>query len=162
LFLQLHIIYYIHVSTIVGDWKVRMFDHIGLEATTTEIPSYMIWQSYWKMYHWQSQHECGTCVMVLRAVTPVMPNGQVEEDPLHGLHAPRTDLNPLDFYLWEHLNTLVYAAPVDNGETLHHRTVDACQTILNFPGIFALMWRSMVRSVEACIETQAGHYEHLF
>jgi hypothetical protein len=44
-------------------------------------------------------------------------------------------LNPLDFYLWEHLKTLVYAAPVDNEEALHHRTVDACQTIRNCPGI---------------------------
>jgi hypothetical protein len=31
--------------------------------------------------------------------------------------------------------TPVYAAPVDNEEALHHRTVDACQTILNCPGI---------------------------
>jgi hypothetical protein len=28
------------------------------------------------------------------------------------------DLNPLDFSLWKHLNTLVYAVPVDNEETL--------------------------------------------
>jgi hypothetical protein len=43
-------------------------------------------QSYWKMHHWQSEHECSTCVMVL-SVTPVMADGYVEEDPLHGLHA---------------------------------------------------------------------------
>jgi hypothetical protein len=29
---------------------------------------------------------------------------------------------------------LVYAAPVDNEEALHHRIVDACQTICNYPG----------------------------
>jgi hypothetical protein len=29
------------------------------------------------------------------------------------------DLNPLDFYLWEHLKTLVYAAPVDNEDHLN-------------------------------------------
>jgi hypothetical protein len=39
------------------------------------------------------------------------------------------DLNPLDFYLWGHVNTLVYAAPVDNEEALHHRVVGACQTL---------------------------------
>jgi hypothetical protein len=39
---------------------------------------------------------------------------------------PRSpDLNPLDFYLWGHLT----AAPVDNEETLQHRSVDACQLI---------------------------------
>jgi hypothetical protein len=50
---------------------------------------------------------------------------------------PRSpDLNPLDFYLLGHLKTLVYAAPVDNEEAIHHRTVDACRTIRNYPGIF--------------------------
>jgi hypothetical protein len=43
--------------------------------------------------------------------------------------------------------TLVYAAPVDNEEALHHRTVDACQTIRNCPGIFERMLRSMIRRV---------------
>jgi hypothetical protein len=49
----------------------------------------MICHSYWKLYHWQSEHECGTCMMVLRAVRDVltiMPDGQVEVDPVHGLH----------------------------------------------------------------------------
>jgi hypothetical protein len=45
---------------------------------------------------------------------------------------PRSpDLNPLDFYPWEHLNVLVHAVLVDNEEALHHRNVDACQTIRN-------------------------------
>jgi hypothetical protein len=35
------------------------------------------------------------------------------------------DFNPLDFYPWRHLTTLAYAAPVDNGEALHYRIVDA-------------------------------------
>jgi hypothetical protein len=30
-------------------------------------------------------------------------------------------LYPLDFHLWGHLNNSVYAAPVDNKETFHHR-----------------------------------------
>jgi hypothetical protein len=51
------------------------------------------------------------------------------------------DLNPLELYLCGHLNALVYAAPVDNGETLHHHTVDGCQTIHNCPGVFARMRR---------------------
>jgi hypothetical protein len=63
---------------------------------------------------------------------------------------PRSpDLNPLDFYLWGHLRTLVYAAPVDNEEALPHRIVDACQTICNHPDIFEWMRQSMMRHVEA-------------
>jgi hypothetical protein len=74
-----------------------MFCRIGLQATTTEISAYMICQSYW-----QSKHERGTCVMVLRhilavlcevfSVIAIMTDGQVEEDPLHGLHAHLTSV----------------------------------------------------------------------
>jgi hypothetical protein len=46
-----------------------------------------------------------------------------------------------------HLKAVVYAAPVDNEETLHHRIVDACQTICTYPSIFERMRRSMMKSV---------------
>jgi hypothetical protein len=36
-------------------------------------------------------------------------------------------------------------------EALHHRTVDACQTIRNCPGIFERMLRSMIQSVKAAV-----------
>jgi hypothetical protein len=72
-----------------------------------------------------------------------------------------SDFNPLDFYLWGHLKTLVYAAPVDNKEALHNRIVDACQTICNYLGIFEWMQWSMMRRVEACIVSHGGHFEHL-
>jgi hypothetical protein len=71
------------------------------------------------------------------------------------------DFNSLDFYLWGNLRTLVYVAPFDNEETLHHRIVDACQTIHNYPGIFERRRRPMIRHVEACIESHGGHFEHL-
>jgi hypothetical protein len=61
-----------------------------------------------------------------------------------------------------HLKPLVYAAPVDNEETLHRRIVDACQTIRNCTHIFERMLRSMTRRVEVwCIESHGGHFEHL-
>lgn len=41
------------------------------------------------------------------------------------------DLNPLVFYLWGILKCLVYVAPFDNEEALHHRITDDCQTIRN-------------------------------
>jgi hypothetical protein len=74
-------------------------------------------------------------------------------------HSP--DLNSLDFYLWGHLKTLVYAAPVDNEEALHHCIMDACQTICNFPGIFEQMQRFMIRHFVVCIESHRGYFEHL-
>jgi hypothetical protein len=52
-----------------------------------------------------------------------------------------------------HLKTFVYVAPVDNEETLHHRTMNACQAIRNYPGIFEWMWRSMMRCAETRVES---------
>jgi hypothetical protein len=67
---------------------------------------------------------------------------------------PRShDLNLLDFYVLGHLKAPVYATPVDNEEALHHRIVDACQTIRNCLGIFERMRWFMMRRVEACIES---------
>jgi hypothetical protein len=75
---------------------------------------------------------------------------------------PRSpDLNPLDFYPWGPLKTLVYEALVDTEEALHYRIVDASQTIRNYPGISERMRRSMVRRVKACTEFHGGHSEHL-
>jgi hypothetical protein len=74
---------------------------------------------------------------------------------------PSPDLNPQDFYLWRHLKSLVYVAPVDNEEALHHCIVDASQTIRNYLCIFEQMQRSMMRRVEACTRSRGGHSEHI-
>jgi hypothetical protein len=66
-----------------------------------------------------------------------------------------------DFYLWRHLKILVHAAPVDNKEALHHRIVDACQTISNYPRHLWTDAAVMMRHVEACTESHGGHFEHL-
>jgi hypothetical protein len=46
-----------------------------------------------------------------------------------------TKFESSEFYLRGHLKPLVYAAPVDNEEAFHHRTVDAYQTIRKYPAI---------------------------
>jgi hypothetical protein len=71
------------------------------------------------------------------------------------------DLNPLDFYLWGHLETLVYAASVDNEEAFHHCIVDACQAVSSYPSIFEQTQESMVRYVKVCIYSHGGHFEYL-
>jgi hypothetical protein len=140
-----------------------MFRHTGLQATTTEISSHMIWQSYWKMYHWQSEHECGTCVRVLRAVRDVLSytchGRRVGRDgPTAWPPRSTPDLNLLDFYLCGHLNTLCMQLLLT---TKHYLIVDACQTIRNCPGTFARMWRTVMRRVVACKESHGGYFEHL-
>jgi hypothetical protein len=55
----------------------------------------------------------------------------------------------------------VYAAPVDKEKASDHRIVDACQTISNHAGVFERMLQSMMRRVEARIESNGGYFEHL-
>jgi hypothetical protein len=72
---------------------------------------------------------------------------------------PRSpDFNPLNFYLWGHLKTIVYAAPVDN-EPSH---CGCLSDHPNYSSIFAQMHLSVMRRVEACIECHGGIVEHLF
>ncbi|KAJ4434880.1 hypothetical protein ANN_23451 [Periplaneta americana] len=50
---------------------------------------------------------------------------------------PRSpDLNPLDFYLWGHLKSLVYSSPVPDLESLRNRIVACSEDIRNTPGVW--------------------------
>jgi hypothetical protein len=123
--------------------------HIGSHATTTAISSYMIYQSYWKMHHWQSEHECGTYMMVLRAVRDVLSN--TYHDGWIGRGGP-TAWPPRSPDFSEFVPVRTHESPcvcrtLDNEEALHHR--------------IERMRRSMMRRVEACTESRGEHFEHL-
>jgi hypothetical protein len=153
---------------LVTDWYAYMFCYIGLQATTTKISSYMVCQCYWKMYHWQSQHDCCACMMVLRhilavlcemfLITTIKTDGWAGEHPVHVFTL--VYFVSSGFLLWVQLKTLVCAAPVDKAKALHHRIVDACQTTRNYPGIYERLRLSMMRRIEGCIKPH-GHFEHL-
>ncbi|KAJ4443132.1 hypothetical protein ANN_04782 [Periplaneta americana] len=53
------------------------------------------------------------------------------------------DLNPLDFYLWGHLKSLVYSSPVPDLESLRNRIVACSEDIRNTPGVWDRVRRSM-------------------
>jgi hypothetical protein len=89
------------------------------------------------------------------SVAPIVTDGLVQEDPLHSLQSS-------GFVPVGTPKIPCVCASVDNEETLHHRIVDACQTIRNYPGIFERMRRSMMRRVEACTESHGGYSEHSF
>jgi hypothetical protein len=83
------------------------------------------------MYYWQLEHKFSTCMMVLRAVRDVRNNSCHDRWIGRGGPTPwpprSPDLNPWDMYLWGHIKSLVYAAPVSNEWTLDYRIVDACR-----------------------------------
>lgn len=71
------------------------------------------------------------------------------------------DLNPLDFFLWGHLKTLVYDSPVDTIEELRARVFNGIQRIRETPGIFERVRQSMRRRLDACILNEGQHFEQL-
>lgn len=71
------------------------------------------------------------------------------------------DMNPLDFYLWGHLKTLVYKTPVLDVNDLRNRIIDNCNVIRNTPGIFERVRQSMTNRLQSCILSEGGHFAHL-
>jgi hypothetical protein len=71
------------------------------------------------------------------------------------------DLNPLDFWLWEHLKALVYSAPINDLGMLQQQVEKACQEIGVKPGIFDRGGNSVRRRAEICVEMFVNHTEHL-
>ena len=76
--------------------------------------------------------------------------------------SPRSpDLNPLDFYLWGHLKALVYQTPIQDVQSLGAHIMAGCETIRNTPGIFQRIRDSIRWQVDACINADGEHFEHL-
>lgn len=76
---------------------------------------------------------------------------------------PRSpDLNPLDYFLWGYLKTLVYSVPIENEAQLQERIISQCEVIRNTPGIFERVRSSMRNRFAGCIDMNGGHFQHLF
>ena len=74
---------------------------------------------------------------------------------------PRSpDFNPLDFFYWGHLKTLVYeGAPPENDAELERRIRDAAHTI---PAeMVAKATNSVVNRARLCIQERGCHFEQL-
>ncbi|KYN29267.1 hypothetical protein ALC57_01390, partial [Trachymyrmex cornetzi] len=69
------------------------------------------------------------------------------------------DLNPLDYFLWGHLKSLVYTTPIENENDLRNRIVASCEAIRNTPGIFERVRQSLRRRLDGCIMAQGGHFQ---
>ncbi|KAJ4442736.1 hypothetical protein ANN_04327 [Periplaneta americana] len=76
---------------------------------------------------------------------------------------PRSpDLNPLDFYLWCHLKSLVYSSPVPDLESFRNRIVACSEDICNTPGVWDRVRRSMRHRCEVCIQAGGGNILNIF
>lgn len=69
------------------------------------------------------------------------------------------DLNPIDFFLWGHLKSLVYETPVDREDELLPRIQAACEQVRTIPRVFERFRHSMNRRCHVCIEVGGRHME---
>lgn len=75
---------------------------------------------------------------------------------------PRSpDLNPMDFFVWGYLKSLVYSSPVETVEELEERVFHHCEVLRNNPEVFFRVRQSMMRRLRLCVETNGRHIEHL-
>lgn len=72
------------------------------------------------------------------------------------------DCNPCDFYLWEHVKSLVYDRLIPNINILREQILNAFATIWNTQGIFERVRQSMRRRMEACIAANGAHFGSIF
>ncbi|GBN02140.1 hypothetical protein AVEN_124771-1 [Araneus ventricosus] len=65
-------------------------------------------------------------------------------------HPCSPDRNPLHFFFWGHMKSLVYETPVDSAEELVARIVVTADEINTTPGIFERVRQSFLRRCELC------------
>lgn len=115
-------------------------------------------QRMWFMHDGAPAH---TSLVVREYLNARFPNRWIGQ---HGPVAwpPRSpDLNPLDFYLWGHVKSVVYATPVDTEDELLARVQAACQQVHDTPRVFERVRQSFSRRCQLCIECGGQHVEHL-
>ncbi|GFW06265.1 uncharacterized protein TNCV_37401 [Trichonephila clavipes] len=61
------------------------------------------------------------------------------------------DLSCLDFFIWGHMKSFVYANPVASDEALVARIAIVADDIREMPGVFANVRQSLHRPCEPCI-----------
>lgn len=114
-----------------------------------------------KMWFMQDGAPAHYTIQVREFLNEAYPNRWIGRGAPVAWPARSPDLNPLDFFLWGHLKTLVYDSPVDTIEELRIRIINGIQRIRQTPGIFERVRQSMRRRLDACILNEGKHFENL-
>jgi len=75
---------------------------------------------------------------------------------------PRSpDLTSLDYYIWDHIKSLVYETKVDSRAALRHHIFAAAEHIHNHPNNTASATQFLLMRAENCLAAGGGHFEQL-
>ncbi len=73
---------------------------------------------------------------------------------------PRSpDLNPMDFYVWGYMKSLVYKTVVPNEVDLHDRIFDAANKVRDELS-YKVTVRAIRKRARACVRENGGQFEH--
>lgn len=73
---------------------------------------------------------------------------------------PRSpDLSPLDYFLWGHLKTKIYATQPDSLEDLRQRIINECRLVT--PEMLQNVRQRFEQNLYNCMDAGGQHFEHL-
>lgn len=73
---------------------------------------------------------------------------------------PRSpDLNPLDFFLWGHLKSIIYKNPIRDLEHLHEKIREALLSVS--PEMLNKCKQNLLRRARCCLRVGGGHFENV-
>ncbi|GFW70313.1 uncharacterized protein TNCV_5131391 [Trichonephila clavipes] len=88
---------------------------------------------------------------VLSALETAYPRRWIGRGGPENWPARLSDISYLDFFLWDHMKSLVYASFLDSDESLVAMIAVVARDIREMPGVFANVRQSLRRWCEACI-----------
>ena len=71
------------------------------------------------------------------------------------------DLNPLDFFFWGHMKSLVYTEEIRTEDHLRQRIHEATNIIRGDPEMLQRVQEQWIRRANACVRMNGAHFEHL-
>lgn len=75
---------------------------------------------------------------------------------------PRSpDLTPMDYYVWGHMKSIVYAEKVTTKNELMERILNAFEILKNNPDTVKRATQGILRRADICVHSQGGHFEQL-
>lgn len=73
---------------------------------------------------------------------------------------PRSpDLNPLDYFLWGHIKSLVYKSPPENIDEMEQKIRRATEDLT--PEMCVRSIENLLKRARCCIAMDGGHFEHI-
>ena len=79
-----------------------------------------------------------------------------------GWPARSPDLNPLDFYYWGHLKSLVYTEPPNNAEELWEKIENSVNFLRHRENVTLFNVRqNLIKRLRKCVEVRGCHFENL-